>query len=379
MAGGSMVSAIESHPEMKIAGAAEPHVDARRRFEQDKSAPVFASPQELLDGVELDAVYIATPHQLHKEHALLAANAGKHIIVEKPMALTLADCDEMISAAASNNVSLVCGHTHSFDPAVLAMRELIQKGDYGPIVSIAMLNYTDFLYRPRRPEELDTSAGGGILFNQIPHQIDIARLLVNAPIKSVRAATNQLDENRPTEGGCSAFCEFEGGAVFTLVYQGYDRYDSDELHGWITEAGFPKRAAQGASRRKLRDLPSGTAESASRRTGFGYGSEFNRGTPPHQPHFGFLVVSCQKADLRPSADGIMIFDDEGAHQVDLPETPWKAGRGDVLEELRRCVCDGSPPLHDGAFGRSTLEASLAILRSSREHREIRLPLENYPS
>jgi phthalate 4,5-cis-dihydrodiol dehydrogenase len=379
MAGGSMVSAIQSHPELYMAGAAEPHPDVRSSFAKENGAPVFSSPEELLDSVELDAVYIATPHQLHREHALLAADAGKHIIVEKPMALSLPDCDAMIAAAAAHNIVLIVGHTHSFDPAVLTMRELIHNGGYGSVVSLALLNYTDFLYRPRRPEELDTSAGGGVLFNQIPHQVDIARLLVDAPVRSVRAATNRLDARRPTEGGCTALVMFEGGAVCSLVYQGYDRYDSDELQGWINEAGYPKRADPGAARRKLRELPSDTTESARRRSHFGYGSRFNRERPPHQPHFGFLVVSCQKADLRPTADGISIFTDEGMHQVDIPKSPWKPGRGDVLQELCRCVRDSTPPLHDGAFGRSTLEVSLAIQQSARERREIGLPLESYAS
>ena len=67
---------------------------------------------------------------------------------------------------------------------------------------INSFNYTNFLYRPRRPEELDTAQGGGILFNQVPHQIDIARLLGGGLVRSVRAQTTVLDPARPTEGSC---------------------------------------------------------------------------------------------------------------------------------------------------------------------------------
>ena len=66
----------------------------------------------------VEVVYIATPHQFHAPHAILAAEHGKHVILEKPMALTLADCDAIIAAVERNKVHLIVGHTHAFDPAV---------------------------------------------------------------------------------------------------------------------------------------------------------------------------------------------------------------------------------------------------------------------
>lgn len=375
LAGSSMARAIKTHPEMSLAAAADPDLTVRKRFSEQNALPVFESVEAMLTDADIDAVYIASPHQFHKQQAVLAATAGKHVIVEKPMALTLDDCDAMIAAAEKNRVVMIVGHTHSFDPAVLAMRDLIVQGEVGPVVSMAMLNYTDFLYRPRRPEELDTAAGGGVVFNQIPHQIDMARLLVGGPIRSVRAATTILDPRRPTEGGCSAFLEFMNGAVATIVYQSYDRFDSDELHSWISEAGYPKAPGRhGMAREQIDALRTPEAEAAQRRAAFGYGSGFLRGEPPHQPHFGLLIVSCRNADLRPSADGLWIYDDSGAREICLARRSWRPGRGDVLEELYRSVKDGARPVHDGVFGRGTVEASLAILHSARERCEVMLPI-----
>jgi phthalate 4,5-cis-dihydrodiol dehydrogenase len=242
-----------------------------------------------------------------------------------------------------------------------------------------MLNCTNFLYRPRRPEELDTVAGGGIVFNQLPHQIDIARLLVGAPVRSVRAAATRLDPRRPTEGGCSAFLDFESGATATLIYGGYDRFDSDELHGWISEGGFPKAPNHGAARRALSAVDSPAAEAQKRQATRAYGSGADPTPPPYQPHFGFMVVSCERADLRPGTNGLFIYDQEGAREMPLPRTPWRAGQGDVLEEFGRAIQDRVPPVHDGTFGRDTLEVSLAILQSARERREINLPLRGVPA
>src|SRR5258708_39061149 len=92
-------------------------------------------------------------------------------------------------------------------------------------------NFPNCLYRPRRTEALGTSLGGGILFNQIPHQGDIARLLSGSAVRQVRATTGILDRNRPTEGSCTAMLSFEAGAAASLIYSGYDRFDSDGRHG----------------------------------------------------------------------------------------------------------------------------------------------------
>src|SRR5207253_7938963 len=142
----------------------------------------------------------------------------------------LEDCDAMIAAADKAGVHLIVGHTHGFDPAIRTMRQLILSGEFGPLGMINTWNYTTFLNRPRRPEELDTSLGGGIIFNQVPHQIDTARLLGGGVVRSVRASTTRLDPARPTEAGCAALLQFHNGATASLVYSGYDHFDSDEWH-----------------------------------------------------------------------------------------------------------------------------------------------------
>ena len=119
---------------------------------------------------------------------------------------------------------------------------LISSGALGRLGMIHSFNYTNFLYRPRRPEELDTARGGGILFNQVPHQIDTARLFGGGLVKSVRAQTTVLDPTRPTEGSCAALLQFENGAAASLVYSGYDYFDSDQWHFGISERGARKKS-----------------------------------------------------------------------------------------------------------------------------------------
>jgi phthalate 4,5-cis-dihydrodiol dehydrogenase len=369
MAGAIMVRAAARHPGFRIAAAAEPQVSPGQAFALDFKANVHSDIRGLCDDPAVEAVYIATPHQFHAAHAGLAAAAGKHIILEKPMALTLADCDAIIAAVEKARVQLVVGHTHGFDPAIRAMRAIIASGELGPLGMIASWNYTNYLYRPRRPEELDTAQGGGILFNQVPHQIDMVRLLGGGLVKSVRARAGGLDPARPTEGHAVAFLDFEDGAAASVVYSGYDFFDSDELHGWISERGSAKQPAHGAARRAL--AARRRSETELRTANYAYGAADN-GEPPHQPHFGLTIATCARGELRSSADGVLLYGEDGRREIALPQGPHFAGRGNVLDDLATAIRTGRRPLHDGRWGKATLEVALAIYASAREGREVGL-------
>jgi phthalate 4,5-cis-dihydrodiol dehydrogenase len=370
MAGAVMVRAASAHPGVKLVAAADPHDAPRNAFARDFNARAYADITELCADPAVGVVYIATPHQFHAAHAALAAGAGKHIILEKPMALTLADCDAIIAATERANVHLIVGHTHAFDPAAREMRRIVASNELGKLGMIAAWNYTNFLYRPRRPEELDTARGGGILFNQVPHQIDMVRLIGGGRLRSVRAQATRLDPARPTEGSAIAFLEFENGAAASLVYGGYDFFDSDELHFWINERGAPKPPDQhGAARRAL---AADQAEEARLRVErYAYGAE--AGPPPnHQPHFGLMVVTCERGEMRASADGLFIFDANGKREIALAKSVSVPGRSEVLDDMIAAVRTGQPPLQSGRWGKANVEVTLALLQSARERREVML-------
>jgi len=370
MAGAVMVRAAAGHSGLRLCAAADPHEAPRMAFARDFNARAYADIAGLCADPAVDVVYIATPHQFHAAHAVLAARAGKHIILEKPMALTLADCDAIIASVEAAKVHLIIGHTHAFDPAVREMRRIVAGGALGALGMIAAWNYTNFLYRPRRPEELDTDKGGGILFNQVPHQVDMLRTIGRGRLVSVRAQATALDPARPTEGSAIAFLQFEGGAAASLVYSGYDFFDSDELHFWIGERGAQKPPDQhGAARRAL----SGRAEEETRLRveRFAYGSE--AGAPPtHQPHFGVMIVTCAKGEMRASADGLFIYDAGGRREVALSRSESMPGRSEVLDDMIAAIRTGQNPLHDGPWGKANVEVMLAILQSARERREVML-------
>ena len=375
-AGSGMLSALSRHPDIRVTAAADLHKQHRDHFEADFGRKAFLDAEELCKCADVDAVYIATPHELHAEHIELAAAHGKHAIVEKPMALTLDDCERMTVAAERAGVVLVVGHTASFNPTVQKMRRLIVEETFGRLGFITSTAYTDFLYRPRRPEELVTALGGGIMFNQVPHQVDAARFIAGGMARSVRAAALDLDSQRHTEGAYTAFLDFENGAVATLSYSGYDHFDSSEL----SNGRGPREAERyGATRRALRAARS-AEEETSMRIDTGYGGErsvvrerASGGAPSLlQGELGSFIVACESADLRMLPEGVGAYTTDGFRLIE-PE-PWRGvqGRGAVIDEVYYAVSEGRPVVHHGRWAKATMEVCLAMLESSRTRREAAL-------
>jgi phthalate 4,5-cis-dihydrodiol dehydrogenase len=375
-----MLPTLERDPRVQLLAAADPRPEARAAFLRDFSTPdspvrAYATVEELAAAPDVEAVYVATPHQFHVAHVAALAAGGKHMLVEKPMALTSADCDRMIKAAAQAGVHLLVGHSHSFDTPYLETAKLIASGQHGAVRMITALNFTDFLYRPRRPEELVTSEGGGVVFSQAAHQVDVVRLLGGtqdgARVATVRAVTGNWDPARPTEGAYQAFLTFESGVSASLSYSGYGRFDTDELMGWTGELGQPRDpVAYGAARVALGRVASADEEIALKnaRT-YGVAALPPMASAKHN-HFGMVIVSCERADLRPMADGIHVYGNDRREFVPLaaPAIP----RFEVVDELLAAVRHNRSPLHSGTWGRATLDVCLAILESARTGQEIRM-------
>lgn len=374
-----MLPSLAAHPHVRLTAAADPNPAARARFEADFGGRTYASAAELSVSGDIDAVYIATPHQFHAADVLTAAGHGLHAIVEKPMALTVEECRAMTAAAEDNGTVLVVGHSHGFDPSIKLIRELVASGEVGALRMMTNLDYTNFLYRPRRPEELDTAQGGGIMFNQIPHQLDIVRVIDGGPLQSVHAIAGVWDRARPTEGALTALVQFADGVAATLVYSGYDHFDSDEFHYWISEGGSETKPAYGAARRALRAFTTPDEEARGRTaSGFAGRGAARPSGPMHHPHFGLLIVSCEGADLRPSPDGVLIYDENGVREVTAPRARTYPNKDGVIDELYDAVVSGEPPLHDGRWGTDTMAAVIALLQSAREGRIISLAHEDRP-
>lgn len=372
-----IVAEITGHPHLELVAACDVRSQAREQFAARFGVPAHETVAELAASPEVDAVYVASPNNFHCEHVIIAAEHGKEIIVEKPMALSLDECDRMIEAADRNGVRLLAGHTHSFDSPVRAMSELIENGTIGDVYFVHNLYYTDWLFRGRLPDELDPAKGGGTVFRQGPHSVDIVRLLAGGDVRSVRAVTNAVDPGHPTEGGFVAMLFFERGVTATIVFSGYAFFDSSELTYGLGESGDPRpRDTHAGSRHTINSLGSADQEArykdSMRFGGSRAGQWLHERVDPaarKHPFYGLTLVSGTKGDLRQSPDGILIYDNEGIREIPVERASLeREAELDVLYHAWRD--DVSLPSHDGRWAKVTLEVLLAIRESSRIGREI---------
>lgn len=379
LAGAMMIRAARIDPRFELVAGADPLRRPRDAFGNDFGAQTYSDFIDMCEDERVEAIYIASPHEYHPEQAIAALDCGKHVLVEKPLALTLGDCDQIIEAADRVNTHLIVGHTHGFDPNIRQIRDLMANGEMGRLAMILSFNYTDFLYRPRRPEELDTDRGGGITFNQCMHQIEIIRA-IGGEVRSVRANTGSMDSERPTEGNSTVFLEFESGAAATLIYSSYDFFDSDELHGWIGESGNMKGPrSHGSTRARYLD---GKSTENKRQKSLGYGGRALPDEQPNLPHFGELIVTCEHGDIRLSPNGLLVYGTTGLRELKVANSPIWAGQGNALNALWNAVRTDDRDYHDARWGKASVEIVLAILESSRRRREIFLrhqSLVNTPS
>ncbi len=330
---------------------------------QYKRVRTFESVAELCQCQEVDAVWIATPNEFHAEHAVVAANHGKHMICEKPMAVTLQECDRMIEASENNKVTLLV-HSKANDPPVGKIGEIISSGRLGRLIQVNTWNYKGWLRSARLPSEVDTTKGGGVVFRQGSHQVDIVRHIGGGRVTKVRGIAGKWNRHFDTEGNFTALLEFEDGTPATLIFNGYGFFDMTEMTWGIGESGtkVSKRAAN-------EKVPTGPLD-PSERYAMPRRSELRKkGKEAFQPFFGLTLVSCEGGDIRQSPEGLFLYTDKGRQAVHC--TPY-LDRGTELLNLFNAVNGRTHVSTDGKWGKATLEVLLAILRSSREGREITL-------
>jgi phthalate 4,5-cis-dihydrodiol dehydrogenase len=359
-AGRSILPAIQKHPGTRLVAIAEPIPEVRAELAAQYGAHGCPDIESLVALPDVDAVYIATPTDLHTEHVITAARAGKHVLCEKPMAIDLAEATRMIDACDAAGVRFLIGHSHSYDVPYRKMREIIAGGTLGRVRLMHNVYYTDWIYRPRRPEELRTELGGGITFRQGAHQFDVLRLLGGGLVQTVRAKTFDWDPTRPAVGAHCVWLTFTDGTVASAIYNGYGGFLSSEICYEAGELGFPQPVATaGKARKAYRERAAGDELGAKRARAAGREED---DLAPNQPFFGWTIASCEGGDIRQSATGLYIYTERGREELPLPLD--RSTRDLVLAELYEAVTTGKPTLHDGRWGRANLEIAVAAIASS---------------
>ena len=128
-----MLPTFRADPRVRLVAGTDPRPEAGACLAAEFDARVHADVASLCADPDVDLVYIATPHQHHAEHVCIAAAHGKHVLVGKPMAITVEQCDAMVEATMATGVHLIVGHSHSFDPPYLRARAVIESGRLGAV------------------------------------------------------------------------------------------------------------------------------------------------------------------------------------------------------------------------------------------------------
>lgn len=223
--GGGSIS--EKHIDA-VAGIAVARVVAvsSRSFESAKGAAercgahACASNEELLSCDDVDAVIICTPSGTHGEIAIAAANAGKHVIVEKPIEITLEKVDAIIQACRSNNVKLHGIYNNRYKPVYQFLKRAVDSGRFGKIINAnASIRWyrTPSYYQDSSWHGTWSLDGGGTLMNQSIHYVDLLLWLAGDVAHAFGYTRKLLHKSIETEDTAVACLEFENGAIGSIV------------------------------------------------------------------------------------------------------------------------------------------------------------------
>lgn len=220
--------ALKAFPDHSIAAFVDLNVDLAQEMAREYGGVGIADYRDMLSQCECDAVVVAVPHCLHREVAVTALQAGKHVLLEKPMACTVEECDAIIEAGEQANRKVMMGYTHHFNPVTLETRRLIAEGRLGKLVmGLDVMSYGQV--EPEAERKIKwllrkEMAGGGTVMNMGSHSIARIMYMTGQEITAVYAACGN---ERPdlthinVELHTLAMLHLSGGAVVSLWQDAY--------------------------------------------------------------------------------------------------------------------------------------------------------------
>jgi 1,5-anhydro-D-fructose reductase (1,5-anhydro-D-mannitol-forming) len=193
---------------------------AKQKASEYKIPHAFDSVEDLVKHEEVDAVFIVSANSQHCPETVVAAKAGKHVLVEKPMALNVSEAKKMVNACKKNRVKLMVGHMIRFSPLALRIKEIIQSGSIGAVTFIK----TEFVYDGRTSQrgwlQDQRIAGGGPLFDIGVHCLDTLRFVLNADVVSVASHLEPRPTRTRTELTAGVSLRFPKG-ILASIYCSY--------------------------------------------------------------------------------------------------------------------------------------------------------------
>ena len=345
--GATHALALATLDESEFVAVVDSSLPRAEAFAARHGARPFADVEAMLNGAKPEVVLLATPHPLHAGAAIPAANAGAHVLVEKPLASNLADCDAMLVAAKRSGVHLGVISQRRFYEPVLRMKAAIDAGKLErPAIGVfQMYSWRDPSYYASDPWRGRWDAeGGGVLVNQSPHQLDLLRWFMG-DVEEVSGTWANLNhpevEVDDTAVATLRFKDGRLGSIVTSLAQKPGLYTKVHVHG-------SNGASVGVETDRGATFIAGVSSIAEPPLN-------DLWTIPGEEH---LLAQFQAEDRARFA-----AIDAASHYHALQ----------IRDFLRACL-EGRPPLVTGEDGREVVALFTAIYRSHREGRPIRFPL-----
>jgi len=324
--------AFEEVPEAVIVAACSPNKTHVEAFARKWKIPAVATDyRKLIDRSDVDVVVVGIPNDRHREVVTAAAEAGKHVILEKPIAHTLDDADAMIAACKKHKVKLMYAETICFCPKYVRAKKLVEEGAVGKLYMVKQGEkhsgpHSDWFYDVRR-------SGGGSIMDMGCHGIEWARWMYGKPkVKSVVAHCQRVLHTARTKGEDNSvvIVEFEGGGIAAIE-------DS-----WAKQGGMDDRVElYGTEGVVYCDLLHGSSMETYSSKGYGYAVEKAGETKG----WTFTVF-------------------EETHIYGFPHE---------MRHFVRCILDNETPQETGEDGRTTLEIIYAAYESAGSGKRITWP------
>jgi predicted dehydrogenase len=332
---GIHADSLKRYPRAELRAVASRTPAHARAFARRHKIPhVFTDYRRMLEMDELDMVVIGTPNDLHATMAIDAAQAGKHVVVEKPLCLNLAEADRMIAACRRANVKLMYAEELCFAPKYVRLKQLLDSGALGQPTLVKQSEKHD---GPHAPHFWDVRrAGGGVTMDMGCHAIEFFRWMLGRPkIRSVYAHMSTQVHGRKTRGEDNALLivEFDNGAVGLAE------------ESWTKLGGMDDRAeVHGSKGVAYADLLRGNSIETYSAVGYDYAVE-KAGSTVGWSHT-------------------------------IYEEAWNYGFNQEMAHFVDCVLDDLQPLVTGEDGRAVLETIFAAYESAGTGRKVTLPFRS---
>ncbi|MCX5823767.1 MAG: Gfo/Idh/MocA family oxidoreductase [Deltaproteobacteria bacterium] len=279
----------------------------------------YGSLDDLLHNPEVDVVYVGSPNNLHCMHAVKAAEAGKHVLCEKPMSLSLKECRSIIETCGKHGVKLGMGLQYRHHPAHLKAREIVASGELGQLNFVKIQTESPPEVLPKWYYEAGV-AGGGVLYMYGTHRLDLLRFVLGREVEEVSAFIGEHTEKRP----------FEEIAVGMLRF-------GDDLYG---TAHF------------CLNIPHGT-----------------NGLEVHGSKGSLFCINTTGQWWGGGGGELIVKNEKGDHQQQFPRPNLYRKE---IEDFNRCIKPGGAPAATGMDGLRTAAICIGMFESGRQEKTIKI-------